>query len=118
MTEAVVPLQKGLSLLAALSDGPWRQQQELDLRFALGQAQTATRGYAAPEVMESLARARVLAEQRDRPDTLMALLHGQWLFHLVRGEYRLALSHAEQMGRRAKRVTMPPCWCRVAISRV
>ena len=97
MTEAVVPLQKGLSLLAALPDGPWRQQQELDLRFALGQAQTATRGYAAPEVMESLARARVLAEQRDRPDTLMALLHGQWLFHLVRGEYRLALSHAEQM---------------------
>ena len=97
MTEAVVPLQKGLSLLAALPDDPWRQQQELDLRFALGQAQTATRGYAAPEVMESLARARVLAEQRDRPDTLMALLHGQWLFHLVRGEYRLALSHAEQM---------------------
>ena len=79
MKEAVVQLQKGLSLLAALPDGPWRQQQELDLRFALGQAQTATRGYAAPEVMESLARARVLAEQLDRPDYLMALLHGQWL---------------------------------------
>jgi class 3 adenylate cyclase/tetratricopeptide (TPR) repeat protein len=102
MTEAVAQLQKGLSLLATLPDGPWRQQQELDLRFALGQAQTPTRGYAAPEVMESLARARVLAEQLDRPDYLMALLHGQWLFHLVRAEYELALSHAEQMEKTGK----------------
>ena len=38
MTEAVAQLRKGLEVLAGLPDGPWRQQQELDLQIALGSA--------------------------------------------------------------------------------
>src|SRR5262245_27618633 len=34
-TEAVAQLRKGLDVLVALSDGPWRLQQELDLQIAL-----------------------------------------------------------------------------------
>ena len=45
MTEAVAQLRKGLDVLAGLPDGPWRQQQELDLQTALGSALAATKGY-------------------------------------------------------------------------
>ena len=97
MTEAVAQLRKGLDALAGLPDGPRRRQQELDLQLALGPALMATKGYSAPEVGETFARARALAEQLDRPEYLWRLFFGQWVFHLVRGEHRLALSLAEQM---------------------
>jgi class 3 adenylate cyclase/tetratricopeptide (TPR) repeat protein len=96
MSEAVAQLQKGLSLLAALPDDRSRQQQELDLRIALAQAQMATRGLAAVEARDNYARARVLAEHLDRPDYL-SLLHGQFIFHLIRAEHKLAQSCAHQM---------------------
>src|SRR5215471_17087167 len=97
MTEAVTQLQKGLDMLDRLADGPWRQRQELDLQMALRPALAATKGYSAPDVGETLARGRFLAEQLDRPDYLVPLLYGQWLFHNARAEYRLALSLARQM---------------------
>ena len=97
MTEAVAQLRKGLDVLAGLPDGPWRQQQELDLQIALGSALTATKGWSAAEVGETLARARALAEQLDRPEYLVPLIVGQWAFHLVRAEHRLALALGEQL---------------------
>jgi predicted ATPase len=87
----------GLDVLAALPDGPWRRQQELDLRIALGPALMATTGSSSPDVGETYARARMLAEQLDRPDYLVSLLYGQWMFHLGRSELKLALSHASQI---------------------
>ena len=97
MTEAVAQLRKGLDVLAGLPDGPWRQQQELDLQTALGSALTATKGWSAAEVDETLARARALAEQLDRPEYLVPLIVGQWAFHFVRAEHRLALALGEQL---------------------
>ena len=97
MTEAVAQLRKGLDVLAGLPDGPWRQQQELDLQIALGPALTATKGWSAADVDETLARARALAEQLDRPEYLVPLIVGQWAFHLVRAEHRLALALGEQL---------------------
>jgi tetratricopeptide (TPR) repeat protein len=96
MSEAVAQLQKGLSLLGALPDDRSRQQQELDLRIALAQAQMATRGLAAVEARDNYARARVLAERLDRPDYI-SLLHGQFIFHLIRAEHKLAQSCADEM---------------------
>ncbi len=97
MTEAVAQLRKGLDVLAALPDGRWRQQQELDLQIALGSALTATKGWSAAEVDESSLRARALAEQLDRPEYLVPLIIGQWAFHFVRSEHRLALALGEQL---------------------
>jgi tetratricopeptide (TPR) repeat protein len=97
MREAVAQLQKGLDMLAAVPDGPWRQQQELDLQIALGTALAATKGYSAPEVGETIAKARALAEQIDRPEYLVPLIGSQFGFHLIRAEHRLTLSLAEQM---------------------
>jgi class 3 adenylate cyclase/predicted ATPase len=99
MTEAVAQLRKGLDLLANFPENPWRTQQELDLQIALGRALTATRGYGAPAVGETIVRARALAEQLDRHDYLVPLLYFQQVFHASRGEHKLALSIAQQMAK-------------------
>jgi predicted ATPase len=96
MTEAVAQLQKGLDLLTSVPDNSARQQQELDLRMTLVQALMATKGWAFPAVGETYARARLLAEELDRPDCLFALLHGQFTLHLIRSEQKQALSVAQQ----------------------
>ena len=46
---------------------------------------------------DSLARARALAKQLDRPEYFVRLSLGQWAFHLHRSEHKLALSLAEQV---------------------
>ncbi len=95
--EAIAQLRKGLDVLAGLPDGHWRRQQELDLQSALRPALAATKGFSATEVGETIARARVLAEQLDRPEYLVPLSLGQWGFHSLRSEHKLALSLTEQM---------------------
>jgi predicted ATPase len=97
MAEAVAQLRKGLDVLAGLPDGPWRRQQELDLQIALGPALAGTKGFAADDVRETMARARALAEQIDRPEYLVPLMDGLWAFHFVRSEHKLALAVAEQI---------------------
>jgi class 3 adenylate cyclase len=96
-TEAAAVLRKGLDQLAGLPDGSGRRQQELDLQIALGLALMAMKGYSAPEVGETLARARALAEQVDQPEYLWPVFLGQSSFHRVRGEHRQALALAEQL---------------------
>jgi class 3 adenylate cyclase/tetratricopeptide (TPR) repeat protein len=97
VTEAVSQLQKGLDLLTNVPDGDWRQQRELDLLLVLRPALMASRGYSAPDVGETITRARALAEQLGRSDDVVPLLHAQWAYHLIRGELRLALPLAEQL---------------------
>ena len=96
-TEAVAQLRKGLAELGDLPDDQERRQLELELQIALRPALAAMKGSSASEVGETLARARTLAEQIDRSDCLVPLMLGQWVFHLVRSEHRLALSIAEQI---------------------
>ena len=55
-----------------------------------------TKGYSAPDVGETIARAHALAERIDRPEHPVPLIYGQWAFHLIRSEYKLALSLANQ----------------------
>jgi class 3 adenylate cyclase/tetratricopeptide (TPR) repeat protein len=97
MTEAVAQLRKGLDVLSSLPDDLWRWQQELELQVALRPALAATKGLSTPEVGETIARARELAGRVDRPEYLAPVLIGQYAYHLVRTEYRLALSLAERI---------------------
>src|SRR5262249_22726726 len=97
MKEADALLRKGLDMLAALPDEPWRGQHELDLLIALGSALSATKGLAADEVGATLGRTRALAERIGRREHLWPLLVNQQVFHFVRSEHRLAVSLAEQM---------------------
>jgi predicted ATPase len=88
MMEAVAQLEKGLDVLAGVTDGTWRQQQELGLQIALGTALAGTKGYAASDVGITIAKSRALAEQIDRPEYLVPLLFNQSAFHLRRSEYK------------------------------
>jgi predicted ATPase len=97
MTEAVAQLRKGLDLLSSVPDSTARQEQELDLQIALGNALIATKGYAAPESGEAFGRARQLCKQLNRPAQLGRVLLGQWHFRLVRGELEQAKHHAEEI---------------------
>jgi class 3 adenylate cyclase/tetratricopeptide (TPR) repeat protein len=97
MGEAIVHIRKGLEILASLPDSPPRQRQELNLQAVLAPALTATKGSSGAEVAETIARARTLAEQLDRPECLAPLIAGQWTFHMVRAEPGLALASGEQL---------------------
>jgi len=83
MVEASALLSKGLNLIATLPDSIQRQEQELDLQIALGQAVIATEGYAASAVSQIYARARELCEQLKCAHRLLPILYGQWAYHSV-----------------------------------
>jgi hypothetical protein len=73
----------------------------LDLRIALGPPLIATKGYSAPDLPETITRARVLAERLGRSEYLVPLFYGQRQAHLARAEHRL---RAE--GRRGTELTL------------
>lgn len=110
-TEALRHFRKGLELLAALPDDPTHAELELDLETNLGQQLMAVKGYAAPEVEGSYARAQVLCERLPESPRRFRVLEGLWGFRIVRGElqsaHRLAkrlLALADAQGEPAQRL--------------
>jgi len=95
-TEAISHLTKGLELLQTLPDTPERVQQELTLQIALGVPLIATKGFAAPEVERTYARALDLCRQVGETPHLFLVRGGLWRFHLLRAELRTARELAEQ----------------------
>lgn len=94
--EAIDHLTKGLGLLQALPDTPERLQQELTLQLTLGAPLVMTRGYAAPEVGKTFARARELCQQTEGAAQFSAALWGLWMFYLVRAELPIVQKLGEQ----------------------
>jgi class 3 adenylate cyclase/predicted ATPase len=105
--EAVQHLTTGLELLATLPETPARGQQELDLRMTLGPALMATRGYAAPEVEQTYARARELCRQVGETPQLFPTLRGLCWFYQGRGALPTARDLAEQLVWLAQRAANP-----------
>ncbi len=103
MLEAVTQLRKGLDMLAALPDGLRRQQQELDLQSALGSALSATSGWSASEVAETLSRAYELARQLDRPERLVPADHRPILVSSRAGRAQVGAA-ANRAARKNRRV--------------
>ena len=98
---------QGLELLATLPETPARAQQELDLQLALGPALMATKGYAAPEVEQTYARARALCAQVGETPQLFPTLRGLCRFYLSRGALPTARELGEQLYRLAQRAADP-----------
>jgi predicted ATPase len=94
--EAAGHLNKGLELLKTLPDNPERTQQELVLQTTLGPALMAIKGYAAPEVEQTYARARELCRQMGETPQLFPVLWGLWLFYTARAELQTARELGEQ----------------------
>jgi class 3 adenylate cyclase/predicted ATPase len=105
--EAVQHLTTGLELLAMLPETPARTQKELDLQIALGPVLIATKGFAAPEVEQTYARARALCAQVGETPQLFPTLRGLCLFYQNRGALPTARELGDQLNRLAQRVAVP-----------
>jgi predicted ATPase len=97
LQEAVAVLNKGLELLKMLPDTPERAQQELALHIALGVPLLMTKGYAAPEVEHTYARARELCQQPGESPHLLPALAGLFQFYFVRADLHTARELGEQL---------------------
>jgi len=83
--EAIVHLQRGLELLQSLPDDPAQKQVALEFEVLLGQAMIAARGYAAPETMKVLLRAKKLITDSTESSLKFAILYGVWACYYVGG---------------------------------
>ncbi len=88
--EAVVHVTKALALLRSLPDSADRKAREVMMQLALVAALSATRGYAAAEVEEALARAHALVEGLEESPHTSMLRWNLWRFYVSRAEYRTA----------------------------
>jgi class 3 adenylate cyclase/predicted ATPase len=84
--EAIVHLQRGLELLQSLPDDVEHKQVALQLEVMLGQAMIAGRGYAAPETMKILLRAKKLITESTETSQKFSILYGLWACYYVGGE--------------------------------
>jgi predicted ATPase len=105
--EAISHLTTGLELLAMFPETPARAQQELDIQLALGPVLMATKGFAAPEVERTYARARALCTQVGDTPRLFPTLWGLCRFYTNRGALRTARELGEQLCRLAQRTADP-----------
>jgi DNA-binding SARP family transcriptional activator/predicted ATPase len=105
--EAIAHLTQGLALLETLADTPERAQQELALQLALAMPLLATRGYAAPELSRTYARARELCQQMGETPQLFPALLLLWMFYATRAEHQTALELGEQILSLAQRLQDP-----------
>ena len=94
--EAQAQVEKGIALLSHLEPGIAKRDFEGRLQVALGDALTMTRGFAAPEVMTALLRARSLLSEEMHPIEALRALCGLFNYHLIRSESPLCLALAER----------------------
>src|SRR5262249_57025698 len=104
---AIGLLSKALEVLTLLPNTPERVQQELMLHLTLGPALLSMKGFTAPEVERTYARAYALCQQGGSPGQLLEALAGLRTFCLVRGEIGKAREGAEQSLRLAQRSAHP-----------
>jgi predicted ATPase len=95
--EAIAYLRRALALLQAMAETPQRFQCELPVQLALGPSLMVTRGFAAPEVADTYARARQLCEQLGDQLQLFPALFGLWRSSHVRGQLPTARALGEQL---------------------
>jgi predicted ATPase len=94
--EAIAHLRQGLELLQTLPETPERVQREVDMLIALGASLSATKGTGAPEFRETYTRAHQLCQHLEEPQELFTVLHGLWLYYLVRAELQTAHELSDQ----------------------
>jgi DNA-binding winged helix-turn-helix (wHTH) protein/predicted ATPase len=95
--EAIEYLRRALELLKTMPETSLLLRQELEVQLALGPALMVTRGFGAPEVADTYARARQLCEQLGDRQQLFPVLCGLWRSSHVRAQLREARALGEQL---------------------
>jgi class 3 adenylate cyclase/predicted ATPase len=105
--ETIANLTKGLALLSTLEPSLDRDRLELQFLGPLMTAYIAVRGYPSDEIGPVLDRSRVLCEHVGDRQQLFVLVWGTWIWHIVRGEFRLSVSLATETMRVAETLDDP-----------
>ncbi|MGQ0629013.1 MAG: AAA family ATPase, partial [Phycisphaerales bacterium] len=95
--EAIRAYEAALGEVGRLPPGSARDRLELSIALPLGAVLIATRGYGAPAVLQTYARARALCEHLGDDALLFTALRGLWAFHIGRAEFHTARGLAEQL---------------------
>ena len=95
--EAAEHFRRGLEALDKRDAHPGEHLQYADFLTHLAASLQAGHGYAAAGVDHAYARARTACERARNDKRLVAVIRGQWMFHLLRGQYGTALELAEEM---------------------
>jgi class 3 adenylate cyclase/tetratricopeptide (TPR) repeat protein len=100
-TEAEQAYQNGISVLMHLPPSPERDATELTLQSSLADALRITRGYSAPETIETTARARALADRNGDRAQQFLQMWGAWTAASSSGNHVVATDLANQFYRLA-----------------
>lgn len=84
--EAISHLRRGLVVVQSSPEVQGRDEMELELRIALGNALIAAKGYGGQEVEENFTRALELGRQLDDDEKVMAAIRGLWMRHFIRAD--------------------------------
>ncbi|MEA2380493.1 MAG: hypothetical protein QOH72_464 [Solirubrobacteraceae bacterium] len=95
--EAAEHFRRGVEALDERGPASGDAVERADLLTHLAASLQAGRGYAAAGVDDAYARARAAAEGARDDDRLVSVIRGQWMFHLLRGQYTTALDLGEEM---------------------
>jgi TOMM system kinase/cyclase fusion protein len=95
--DATIHLERALALLATRPESNERDRRELSLRLALGAPLMSIKGYAAPEVRETYARARDLCPAAGDDAQLFPAVLGLWQFYMVGGEAETSATLGRQL---------------------
>jgi tetratricopeptide (TPR) repeat protein len=95
--EAADDFRRGLAALDASDRTASDGLEQVDFLTLIGASLQAGSGYAAAGVEDTYARARKACELMRSDDRLVPVIRGQWMFHLLRGEYGTALELADEM---------------------
>jgi predicted ATPase/class 3 adenylate cyclase len=105
--ETIADLTRGLGLLQTMPPSLDRDRLELQFLGPLVTAYIAVRGYPSDEIGPVLDRSRVLCEHVGDRNQLFVLAWGTWVWHAVRGEFRLAVDLAAETMRVAETLDDP-----------
>jgi predicted ATPase len=99
--EAVEQLTRALDLLRTLPDSPDRRAHEIKMHVALGVPLQATRGYSAPEVEATYARAEELCRHGGTTAQTFPVVYGLFRYYLLKAQYHKAQDLAERLAQTA-----------------
>jgi predicted ATPase len=106
-SEAIHYFANAIRVLEDLADGPQRSKEELTLQVTMAVPLMASKGYGAPEVEQTFARAAELCRRLNESAQVFSVLRGLHRFNLVRARHHTARELAEQCITVAQKVSDP-----------
>ncbi|MEA2424003.1 MAG: hypothetical protein QOH13_413, partial [Thermoleophilaceae bacterium] len=95
--EAAEHFRRGVEALDGAGPHPGDDIEHVDFLTHLAASLQAGRGYAAQGVDDAYARARTACKEVGTDERLVSVIRGQWMFHLLAGQYGTALELADEM---------------------